>query len=222
MVRFETSAHLKHLNPSFTGLLYLCEQSGGVYSFLIQDFHLHWGIISVKHTSTHRYSFQMHPRPPLWRDALSVMLECAYCGFTWPASEIEGGEKMGVGESMSRSVVFCLTLLQSVTSAGVWVISPTSLWEICCALFMLLVDPRFKLLISCWFQITGSIQKCLIAICLIQEVQTSSESLECCFLYWGWQSRDQGLESAMCTEYSYELLQKYMPARKLKSGLTLI
>lgn len=97
--------------------------------------------------------------------------------------------------------------LQSLTSAGVWVIGPTSLWEICCALFMLLVDTRFKLLISCWFQITGSIQKCLIAICLIQEVQTSSESLECCFLYWGWQSRDQGLESAMCTEYSYELLQ---------------
>ncbi len=52
MVWFETSAHLKHLNPSFRDLLYLCEQSGGLYSRLIQDFHLHWGIISVKHTDT--------------------------------------------------------------------------------------------------------------------------------------------------------------------------
>lgn len=149
MVWFENSAHLKHLNPSFKGLLYLCEQSGGVYSLLIQDFHLHWGIISVKHTSAHRYSFQMHPRPPLWRDALSVTLECANYGFTRPASEArDRRKKMGVGESMSRSIVFCFTFLRSVTIAGVWVIS-SSLWEICSALYAAGIVPRFKLLISC-------------------------------------------------------------------------
>lgn len=106
MVRFETSAHLKHLNPSFRGLLYLFLQSGGLYAVLIQDFHFHGGIISVKHTSTHRYSLQMHPRPPLWRDALSVTLECAFCyGFTRPASEARN--RGGVRElvCLSRSIV---------------------------------------------------------------------------------------------------------------------
>lgn len=139
MVWFETSAHLKHLNPSFRGLLYLCEQSVGLYSFLIQDF-TYTEVLSQLNTQ-----ILVHPRPPLWRDALSVTLECAYCyGFTRPASEARDreGKKMKVGDSMSRSIIFCLTFTWSVTSVAVWVTGP-SLWEVCSATFALPVALKF-------------------------------------------------------------------------------